>query len=1327
MAARTFRVFVSSTFSDLKAERNALQAHVFPRLRQLCAQHGARFQAIDLRWGVSTEASLDQQAMDICLGEIARCQQTSPRPNFIVLLGDRYGWMPPPAHIPDHEYQQIDSMLGARDQAVLAEWYTQDRNALPPVWCLNPRQVGGPYEVYEDWQPVETRLQRILAGAVDKLGFPEKRRLAYVASATHQEIHAGALQQQDAPEHVFCYFRKIQGLPGSFSMPAFQEMLSARLAAEYPRGLSTACQALVNPVQALDPHSSPRRVNLYLEETLDSTPKATDEEALLFFIQQVLVDFTAGDFINLDRETWAVDERAYQGLENLKGRLQSGFRQNSYHANQVQWLGDRIPSPSAPYSLLTSDHIGTLPDTLDECKPLLAQGYQPLTLCEALFRSLANVILAEINHPHLIKSEKPKITPIKVHENLRDEGLAHHDFAEKRLEFFVGRKNILAEIETYLRSDHRRILAITGKGGTGKSALLAKAIQLTQQNHPEAQLVYRFIAATPGSSDGLGLLSSLCRELSRRYGVNGKDIPTDYRDLVPEFNERMGFASPEKPLILFLDSLDQLSTSQNAHNLIWLPAELPEYVSLVVSTRNEGDSYQSLCAKPIIEKPLLGLEIEEGEDLLTQWLDHIGRELQPTQHQEVLDKFKASGCNPLYLKLAFEEARLWTSYQAVEELATSVPGIIQGNMIHRLAHESNHGDVLLSHALGYLAASRYGLAEDELVDLLSRDLQVYEWFFRQTYHLPSDLLRMAKKHLRQHPELVKDLPLGDHLDSEKQALRWLKQDRTPPDSVVSFLEGALLKPDAPRLPIVLWSRLSFDLAPYLAERLVDGSTLFSFYHRELGDVSKAAFLSGDTAKVYHERLADYFRTRIDPGGDFSWEGSYPRGLSELPYHLVHSKQWENLETVLSDYQFLRRKAEVIGAQALVGDFLEAKNAGALTPCTRNILETLQISIRVLDRYPEQIAGQLYGRLLTSRESKVQKLVQQIFQETNTPWLRPLNPGLAPPSGVLKYTILGHLGAVTRLHIKNDGMYAYSTGTDGIGRYWDLKTGIEQFDRSAHEIEVLQKEIETQPWVQRPEKPISPAHETKFTFYKPDGTQAISIEHRSDFSAGYHHFSHYQINLWSFEPESQDQPTLIRSLESASRRGEGNGEGVWVVAIDPDGKRAAVAGNLNVSGDLDDDDSFLALWDLESGKILNHMIFPFKNGPNRLALNGDGSLAVVAFGDGDLKILDLDKGKSGNTEGLYLGKHQGVITTLALTPDGHWALSGHSDGIIRVWDLEQPTDPEPSAGHINELDTLQMSMNGRKMVTKTRYARNVYEWSIAEKTTYRVLMASENLI
>ena len=93
------RVFVSSTFSDLKPERNALQEQVFPRLEQLCAQNGFQFQAIDLRWGVSSEAGLDHRTMRICFDELRRAQDISPKPNFLVLLGNRYGWQSLPEEI----------------------------------------------------------------------------------------------------------------------------------------------------------------------------------------------------------------------------------------------------------------------------------------------------------------------------------------------------------------------------------------------------------------------------------------------------------------------------------------------------------------------------------------------------------------------------------------------------------------------------------------------------------------------------------------------------------------------------------------------------------------------------------------------------------------------------------------------------------------------------------------------------------------------------------------------------------------------------------------------------------------------------------------------------------------------------------------------------------------------------------------------------------------------------------------------------------------------------------------------------------------------------
>src|SRR5215470_13952818 len=155
--ADIFRVFVSSTFSDLVAERNALQEHVFPRLRELCQKNGAQFQAIDLRWGVSEEAGLDQQTLNICVQELRRCQHATPRPNFIILLGQRYGWRPLPPQIFADEFESIrDQITDGGDREFLKQWYRRDDNATPPEYYLQPRSV----EVNGDQSELERQVTR---------------------------------------------------------------------------------------------------------------------------------------------------------------------------------------------------------------------------------------------------------------------------------------------------------------------------------------------------------------------------------------------------------------------------------------------------------------------------------------------------------------------------------------------------------------------------------------------------------------------------------------------------------------------------------------------------------------------------------------------------------------------------------------------------------------------------------------------------------------------------------------------------------------------------------------------------------------------------------------------------------------------------------------------------------------------------------------------------------------------------------------------------------------------------------------------------------------
>ena len=779
--SKTFRIFVSSTFSDLKAERDALQRYVFPRLRELCALGGKGFQAIDLRWGVSDEAGLDQRTMPICLGEIERCQKVTPRPNFIVLLGDRYGWRPLPHEIPAAEFAAIEAKVtAADDKALLKTWYRLDENAVPSVWCLQPRRLDvGDNAIPEEreaatereraeWGRTEARLRSILSSAIAAAGFDETARVRYEASATEQEILRGALQVPDAAGHVFGFFRTLESGPG------------IDLAKSEPTDLAVA-------------------------DFLDGT-KSDDQ-------------FTF-DAASHDRQT-ALKEKK---LRPLLGK--------NVHDYRATW---------APGGIAT-DHIGSLPESYAECLALLDSDQPQGTLCLDVWRSLGRLIRDELAMAAGIDQQKAEIW-------------AHEDFGRDRGNHFVGREEPLAMIAGYLAGGDARPLAIVGEPGSGKSALMAKATEQAQLTHSDAQLVFRFIGATPASSDGRALLNSLCRQITRAYEGDESTIPSEYDDLAVEFGKRLELATTTRPLIVILDALDQLAGA--ARNLSWLPANLPASVRLAVSTL-PGECEKALLAKRptpdvVTVRPM---SAGEADTLLTKWLDHAGRALRPAQRKEVIDRFGRSDGLPLYLRLAFEEARLWRSDTPPAEtvLHDGVQELIRKNLFARLSKRSNHGDVLVRHALGYLAASRFGLSEDELLDVLSADEALLDDFAARSF----------------------------------QKL----QDR--------------------RLPIVVWSRLYFDVEPYLTERSAEGATLLAFYHNQLREAVTAECLEGEHAQRRNAALAAYFRSRSDPGRDRSWTGKYARGLSELPFHQAGAGDKDGLFETLTDFTFLERKVSEVG-------------------------------------------------------------------------------------------------------------------------------------------------------------------------------------------------------------------------------------------------------------------------------------------------------------------------------------------------------------------------------------------------------------------------------
>jgi len=785
---KTFRVYVSSTYSDLKNERNALHKRVFPRLRELCAKYGFRFQAVDLRWGVSRETAESQETFKLCLKEIEKCQRMTPRPNFIVLLGDKYGWEPLPEEIPADEFSKIRQVIKDNKKEfpdneleVLEKNYREDKNAVPSVYELQPVYSG------EKEAKSQKELLKTLRKTVNKLNLSEQEKLKYFASATHQEIEKGALKVEDAKEHVFSFCRNIEGV----------------------------------------------------ENLIKKSPK------------KIVSDF-------LDISKGEINIPAFYELVKIKKRIKEKIGQSNFFNYKTKWENGSI----------TTEHLGNL--------------------CGDVYKSLSKII----------EKEAGKIEYVDELEKEIDDHIA---FGIDRAKFFVGRGKTLDIIKNYINYPDSYPKIIYGERGIGKSALMAKAAEEIQIEHPEAETILRFVGATPDSLDIKLLLKSLCVQIFKAFnfarmrrvslsGVTGWDksaqrkreeiieeykIPEEVEKLSKKFYEFIVKIPRRKRLFIFIDGIDKLPETTKEKYLNWILNEFPKNIKLIVSTTSvlpdgsQDKSYTTISRRlpSTCFSELKSMTPEEGERLLDVWLSKdAGRILQPEQRKKVIDKFKDNG-KPLYLKLAYEEAKRWKSFTPEKEvkLSSDIPGIIH-DLFERLSSDKNHGEMMVSRSLGYIAAGKKGLSEDELIDVLSED----EEFFKD------------------------------------------------------FLKRAALKPPEKRLPFIVWSRLYFDLKPFIKEWIADRTYLMTFYFSSVFriEISKR-YLKWKNKILCHRNLAEYFENQ----DLFYIKGTQRifnlRKLSELPYQQIYSRSWKKLYKTLTDIEFLEQKSTYLSVYELIDDYEQA--------------------------------------------------------------------------------------------------------------------------------------------------------------------------------------------------------------------------------------------------------------------------------------------------------------------------------------------------------------------------------------------------------------------
>lgn len=309
------------------------------------------------------------------------------------------------------------------------------------------------------------------------------------------------------------------------------------------------------------------------------------------------------------------------------------------------------------------------------------------------------------------------------------ENARHHAYAAHRRRLYLGGERYVSALVSALDKGARRIL-IEGASGGGKSTLLANALDGYRTGPNRPLMLEHYLGASTDAATAPALVRRLVTFIQRTT-QSDEPIPGDHQALFESLPLWLAIASAwarenRTRWVFVLDALNGLSGD---HDLRWLPEYLPPRLQLVVSCL-DGAVKRALEVKGnwkrIRIKPL---KAQDRGELLRQHLARFNKLLPAELERRILRHPLAS--NPLWLKTLAEELRLFGSHDALaqrlhellsapRDKASDEAPMLEDLFVHVLARvEGDHGRSLIRDALTALWASRAGLSEKELLDVLA--------------------------------------------------------------------------------------------------------------------------------------------------------------------------------------------------------------------------------------------------------------------------------------------------------------------------------------------------------------------------------------------------------------------------------------------------------------------------------------------------------------------------------------------------------------------------------------------------------------------------------
>ncbi|XP_071161707.1 TPR repeat-containing protein DDB_G0287407-like [Mytilus galloprovincialis] len=436
----------------------------------------------------------------------------------------------------------------------------------------------------------------------------------------------------------------------------------------------------------------------------------------------------------------------------------------------------------------------------------------------------------------------------------------HLTYMKNKSSTVIGRDDIIKVIEDYIFKEEKDVpLFVIGEAGIGKSSVMCKAAYTIYKNLGHIPcpggkswtLFFHFVGAIPGSCCLETMLKRLLKEADL---VNDSSIPRGVEATAQSCCSML--ANPSiKPIIIFIDGLNQFSDDQASKVMSWLPRKLAPHVRCIFSSVTDSHQYKTVISresKPI-ELPLEPLDRQSRSILAKGWCKKFDQELTGTQLDALLSK--SSSENLLWLSLACEEIKLVCDLDQIDkkinDLPEGLPNLFE-YMLMRLENES--GSNLVIGTLCLLEASFAGLYELELRQILGHE---------NTLMPPSPFDEKDEKE-----------------SSEKEVIKVM-------DPVSSRKWNAIMK----------------TLQPYLRYNGESKEGRLDFYHRALSKaVRRRYFVKSEDKGAAEEHSEEYYWWHKKLAESFEHSQNDERFVEEYLYQLVCTDDTYRLTECLCDWR-----------------------------------------------------------------------------------------------------------------------------------------------------------------------------------------------------------------------------------------------------------------------------------------------------------------------------------------------------------------------------------------------------------------------------------------